>query len=96
MVGNTAMDTVALTLDTTFWDAVAMFAGYYYADHHPKEGKQYGDLSNMTEIVLSLSKSFGPLETSVALIYDDPDYFHNQPGDIKDETMLQLYLTYTF
>lgn len=49
----------------------------------------------VTEIALTASKSFGPLDATVALIQDDFDY-ENAATEDKTDTTLQVYLTYNF
>ncbi len=94
-VSQTGADTVAVTAETTLAD-VDFFLGYYTCDIEQK-GIAVGDNDGVDELVLTASKSFGPLDTSFAVIYDSFDYKGGtSSGDTEDITSLQVYLTYNF
>ena len=83
----TGADTMTLSAEGTVAD-VDLFLGYYSA-----EIKALGDTytTEIDEITFTASKSFGALDTSIALI-------HDMFGDTTNEdlTTLQVYLTYNF
>jgi len=94
-VSSTGTDTVAISAETTVAE-IDLFAAYYTADIDPKNIAT-GDLDGVDEIALTASKSFGPLDTSLALIYDDFSYKNGATtGDTEDSTTVQVYLTYNF
>lgn len=69
---------------------VDMLLGYYNAEIETSAID-----SEMTEIALVGSKSFGPLDTSLALIYGDVEDSLT-PANDKTTTDVQVYLTYNF
>ena len=89
-VSATGTDTVALSVDGTVGDGIDLFTGFYFA-----ERDFTGTDTEFTEIVATVSKSFGPLDTSLALIYDDIQDNLNATNDVQT-THLQFYLTYNF
>ncbi len=82
----TGADTWTVSAESTVAD-VDLFLGYWSADIKPATGGE----TEVDEITFTASKSFGALDTSLALIYD-------MFGDTTNEelTTFQLYLTYNF
>lgn len=70
---------------------VDVLAGYYNAD--VKNGATVD--KEMTEIAFAAKKSFGPLDTQVALIFADLEDTITPANDVKT-TDVQIYLTYNF
>ncbi len=89
VVSATGADTVSLTAETTA-AGIDLLAGVYMTDTKTTTV----DTETM-EIALVASKSFGPLDTSVAVIMDDFED-KNTPADDEKTTHLQVYLTYNF
>ena len=87
-VGATGADSIAITAEGTA-AGIDLLAGYYMADIDPAVGTD----TEVTEITVTASKSYGPLDTSVAIIVDEYD---NEVGADEDATTLQVYLTYNF
>jgi len=84
-------DTMALTFEGTAAD-VDLFLGLYSS-----EIEVGGQKDEVDEITFTASKSYGPLDTSIALIYDKFDRNYTKGTDyMKDLTTFQLYLTYNF
>ena len=96
-VSQTGSDTIALSVEASVGPEIDLFAGYYYSDINVGSGSSANTNNDeeLTEIVLTASKSFGPLDTSLALIVDD---FEDNTDSTNDEkiTTLQVYLTYNF
>lgn len=67
------------------------FLGYFNADI---ENGNTAD-KEISEITLTASKSYGPLDTSIAIIHADLED-NKTPGNDKITTDLQVYLTYNF
>lgn len=84
-------DSYSITAETTVGPEINLLAGYYYADVDPVGT---ADDVEVTEIALTASKSFGPLDTSLAVIIDEFDATDNTND--ADVTHLQVYLTYNF
>ena len=92
---DTGAKTWALTADATV-GGVDLFAGYYETDVEAPAAA-LGTESEVTEYVVTAGKAFGPLDATVAVIYDAYDHDGgNVAGDTEDVTALQLYLTYNF
>jgi len=95
-VSTTGADSYAISAEATVGPEIDLFLAYYAADVDAKAtvlpGKVNGDYS---EVAFTASKSFGPLDTTLALLYDDSDYDADALEDTK-ETSLQVYLTYNF
>jgi hypothetical protein len=92
--GNTGTETYALTAEGTA-GGVDLFAGYYDAETDPFGGLL--DTTEVTEFVVTAGKDFGPLNATLALIYDEFD--QNAvwtAGQTQDSTIFQAYLTYNF
>lgn len=89
VVSATGADTVSLTAETTA-AGIGLLAGVYMTDT-----KTATVDTEVMEIALVASKSFGPLDTSLAVIMDD---FEDKatPTDDEKTTHLQVYLTYNF
>lgn len=90
-ISDTGADSYSLTADGTV-AGVNLLLGYYYADIDPTGTANDAEV---TEIALVASKSFGPLDTSLALIHNefkDTD----TPANDNDVESLQIYLTYNF
>jgi len=108
-VSAVGADSYSLTVEATpFWD-VDLLLGYYFADVDPKNNTNvlnFSDEVEVTEVAFTASKKFGPLDASIALIWDDfsdeTNYTFAQvttPGFRNDDetvTTLQVYLTYNF
>lgn len=88
IVSATGADTVSLTAETAL-SGVNLLAGLYMTDT-----KTVITDKDSTEIALVASKSFGPLDTSLALIFDNVD--DKIANTDEDTTHLQVYLTYNF
>ena len=91
-VSSTGADSYAITAEGTAM-GVDLFAGYYMADIDVAND---ANDKEVTEITLTAGKSFGPLDASVAVIYDDIDYDDASASADTDATTLQVYLTYNF
>ncbi len=84
-------DSLALTFEGTAAD-VDLFLGLYSS-----EIEVAGSKDEVDEITFTASKSFGPLDTSIALIHDMFDTNGVKGADYVDDlTSVQLYLTYNF
>ncbi len=88
-VSAVGAESYSLTIEGTVSD-VALLAGFYNA-----EIEDTGVDKEMTEIALTASKSFGPLDTSLALIFADLEDTVTPANDVKT-TDIQVYLTYNF
>jgi hypothetical protein len=80
----TGAETVSVTAEATV-AGIDLFAGYYTVDNDINAGGE------MDEIAITATKSFGPLDTTLAIINDDFDAVGG-----NDATHLQVYLTYNF
>ena len=90
---STGADTMMLSAESTVAD-VDLFLGLYSADI---EVAGSGVTNEVDEITFTAAKSFGPIDTSIALIYDMFDTnAAKAPGYTEDLTTFQLYLTYNF
>ncbi len=88
----TGADTMTLSAEGTVAD-VDLFLGLYSADIEPATGGK----DEVDEITFTASKSFGSLDTSVALIHDMFDTDGAKGADyVDDMTTIQIYLTYNF
>jgi hypothetical protein len=91
VVDLTGADSYSLTAEATVGPEIDIFVGYYFSDVNPKDSAL--DKYEFTELDIVASKSFGALDTSFALIFDDVN------GDNIDDsraTHFQVYLTYNF
>ncbi|MBN2815809.1 MAG: hypothetical protein JXQ67_03950 [Campylobacterales bacterium] len=84
----TGATTMTLSAEGSVSD-VDLFLGYYTTDTKPAGS----DTDTTSEVAFTASKSFGPLDTSIALLYDMFDY---AVGDSEDLMTVQLYFTYNF
>jgi len=85
-------DTFAVTFEGTAAE-VDLFLGLYSSDIQVAGGTT----DEVDEITFTASKSFGPLDTSIALIYDMFDTDAAKGTDyMEDLATFQLYLTYNF
>lgn len=91
-------DTIALSAEATVGPDIGLFFGWYNVDVSPKVVTPVaGSLDTVNEYVGTVSKTFGPFDTSLALIYDDYEYNNvTDYGSLEDEMLLQVYLTYNF
>jgi len=72
---------------------VDLFLGLYSADIEPTATAK----STVNEMTFTAGKSFGPLDTSLALIYDQFDTDSPKPTSyMKDLSTVQVYLTYNY
>lgn len=72
---------------------VDLFLGLYSADIEPAATPK----STVNEATFTAGKSFGPLDTSLALIYDQFDTDAAKgTGYMKDLSTVQVYLTYNY
>jgi hypothetical protein len=88
-VSATGADSYSITAEGTA-AGVDLSAGYYMADI---DVLGTANDVEVTEIALTAGKSFGPLDTAVAIIVDEYD---NATGADEEATTLQVYLTYNF
>jgi len=88
-VSATGADSYSLSAEGSL-AGVDLFAAYYVADINPTAAID----TEITEIALTASKSFGPLDTSLALLFDNTD--DKVANTDTDVTTLQVYLTYNF
>ena len=110
-VSAVGADSYSVTAEATVGPDINLLLGYYFADVDPDEkstavlNRTFVD-QEVTEIAFAVSKSFGPLDTSIAVIYDDVDYddntIHHQgtpqaySSTDVETTNVQIYLTYNF
>ena len=107
-VSTTGSDAYSLTAEGTVAD-VDLLLGAYYADIDPKSGNGISSLVpnvdaelEVTEIVVTASKSFGPLDATLALIHDKLDATATNTitsataSATEKITTVQAYLTYNF
>lgn len=88
VVSVTGAKTYSLSADADVM-GVGLLAAYY-----DTEVKTAGSKETVREIALKASKSFGPLDTSLAFIFDN---YKDKNNNIKEDTNhLQVYLTYNF
>lgn len=88
-VSSTGAESYSITAEGTV-AGVDLLAGYYAADINPSAAVD----TEVTEIALVASKSFGPLDTSVAFIMDNQE--DNIANTDNDTNHIQIYLTYNF
>jgi imipenem/basic amino acid-specific outer membrane pore len=98
-VSQTGADSYSITAETTV-AGIDLLAGYYASDIKAAAGSTSVALNGavdveVTEIALVASKSFGPLDTSLALIFDSVEDKLDPANDV-DANHLQVYLTYNF
>ena len=89
-------DSYSITAEGTVAE-VDLLVGYYSTDIDPVGIEATGTMTGVDEIAVTASKSFGPLDASVAVIFDDYTYQNTAlTGSTEDMTSLQVYLTYNF
>jgi len=88
-VSATGAESYSVTAEGTV-AGVDLLAGYYVADINPSAAVD----TEVTEIALVASKSFGPLDTSLAFIMDNEE--DNVANTDYDTNHIQIYLTYNF
>lgn len=83
-VAEVGADTYTVAAETTVGDGYDLYLGYWNSEN---------DVSGfeLDEVALTVSKSYGALDTSLAVIYDD--FGGTSSGDL---TTFQVYLTYNF
>lgn len=89
-VSAVGAESFSLTAEATVAGDIALLAGYYNADIKTAAADK-----EMSEIALTASKKFGPLDTSLALIFADFENSLAPANDVKT-TDVQVYLTYNF
>lgn len=88
----TGADTMTLSAEASVAD-IDLFLGLYSADVEPAGGLK----DEVDEITFTASKSFGPLDTSIAFIYDMFDTNGIKSSSyMKDLFSTQIYLTYNY
>ena len=94
VVSATGTDTMSLTVEATVGPEVELMVGYHAADVDAKStvlnAKADGDY---TEAYLTVNKAFGPLDTGLAVIYDDTDL---DLGTDQTDTTIMVMLGYNF
>ncbi len=88
-VSATGADSYSITAEGTV-AGIDLLAGYYAADI---DVAGTANDSEVTEIALAATKSFGPLDTTLAIVHDQ---FEETGAADEDVTHLQVYLTYNF
>lgn len=89
---TTGSDTMTLSAESTVAD-IDLFLGLYSSEIKPAGEPK----TEVSEVTFTASKSFGPLDTSLALIYDKFDTDALKSTDyMKDLSTVQLYLTYNY
>jgi len=91
-VSATGADTFSISAETTVGEGYDLYLGYWNSD---VDAKGAADNREVNEIAFTVSKSYGPLDTSVALLWDEIDYTDAASTD-EEYTTLQIYLTYNF
>jgi len=99
-VSAVGSDSYSVTAEATVGPEIELFAGYYFSDIDPDYNSAavlntIFEKQEVTEAVFTVSKSFGPLDTSLAVIWDDYDYEAKTTEDYS-ATNVQVYLTYNF
>ena len=99
-VSAVGSDSYSVTAEATVGPEIELFAGYYFSDIDPDYNSAavlntIFEKQEVTEAVFTVSKSFGPLDTSLAVIWDDYDYEAKATEDYS-ATNVQVYLTYNF
>lgn len=99
-VSAVGSDSYSLTAEGTVGDDITLFAGFYYADIDPDSSSNAVaslEEKEFTQFTVTASKSFGPLDTSLAVIFADADYDESTTTNTDVTTTdIQLYLTYNF
>ncbi len=84
-VAELGADTFTVAAETSVGDGYDLYLGYWNSDNDVPGAAT----PSLDEVAFTVSKSYGPLDTSLALIYDD-----FAAGE--DLTTFQVYLTYNF
>jgi hypothetical protein len=101
-VSAVGADSYSVTAEATVGPEIDLFLGYYFADIDPTDATNapanFSSEEEITEVAFTVSKSFGPLDTSLAVIWDDIDdqSAASTNDDDYSTTNLQVYLTYNF
>lgn len=82
-------DTYTVAAETSVGDGYDLYLGYWHSENDTAD-------FDLDEVAFTVSKSYGALDTSVALIYDKFDVDGAVDGDQEDLTTFQVYLTYNF
>jgi len=97
----TANDTSAFNVTVSLPEALTWVAlDFFYTQSTSKDGITAGTDTEMKEATLAASKSFGPLDTSLAYTYTDANDQNLADAAIADSGEgygnIQVYLTYNF
>lgn len=97
-VSAVGAESFSITAEANVAD-VDLLLGYYNADIEAGSAtvnllRGFSDV-DLTEVTLAASKSFGPLDTSLAIIYADLED-NTTPANSVETTDIQVYLTYNF
>lgn len=105
IVGTPSSKAFSLSADVKTVYDIDIFTALYYVEVRPDSLNQsvlYKEKQDVLELALIASKSFGPLDTSLVLSYDDiqdKDYNSLNPSDVDSSvylTTFKVYLTYNF
>ena len=98
-VSQIGSESYSITVETTVAD-IDLFAGYYSSSIKVAHGSNINPDAHLkaTEMVLTASKSFGPLDTSLAFIIDEEEEEDQDQRYLKKDKVktIQVYLTYNF
>lgn len=93
-VSLTGADSISLSVEGTVGDDYELFLAYWLSDIDPA-GVNNND--EVVEYAFSITKSFGPLDTTTAFIYDSfKQELGFNTGDIKNITTFLVFLQYNF
>ncbi len=94
MADTSAFNVTATTPESLTWVAL----GLYVTQATATDGMAPGTDLDMTEVTLSASKSFGPLDASLVYVNTAADDQNIKAGDTKGSAFntVQAYLTYNF
>jgi len=90
--------TILLSAEATVAD-IDLFASYAMSDQGNGANNSIPTPFDLNELAITASKSYGPVDTSIAIIHTDEEVAGvNAPGVTTSgaENMLQVYLTYNF
>ena len=91
-VGKSGSDSVSVSAEGSYAE-VALLGQFTHASIKPKGA---AETETMDELTLTASKSFGPLDTTAALIYTNIDNIGSVATDSSASGTIQAYLTYNF
>ncbi|MDF1880369.1 hypothetical protein JHD50_03460 [Sulfurimonas sp. MAG313] len=92
-VSSTGAQSISLTAETSVAQDYELFFGYWKVQVKPVNSSP----SSIDEYIVSVAKSFGPVDTLFALVYDKLAQENGfVSDDTKDLTTFQIYLTYNF